>query len=188
VLSAGRIVCLLATTASVGVLAGCGTTVDSGGLSAGDRHAAQAAFDALHGSNIPIQLVTISDNVQNAPAACRVRLTASHPTTFRVYVFWVPYLGSEPYIWLDMTVTKDPSHDRFHMQTQQPVLPGGVLAPDGRTVEPWSVDTTLLSLYGAEQKQKNRKILVAHAGNVFSKPGSSCQVLTNGDLRLVPAR
>ncbi len=63
-----------------------GARVDSGGLSSGDRGAAQAALDALHGSNIPLQLVAISQSVQEAPAACRVHLVSEQPRTFHVYL------------------------------------------------------------------------------------------------------
>jgi hypothetical protein len=178
----------LVVTAGVAALAGCGGggAVDSGGLTAGDRKAAQAAMDALRKSNIPLQLVTITDTVQEVPAACRVRLVSKDPSTFRVYVFWIPWLGSEPYTWLDMTFTKDVSQGTFRLGTDKPVLPSGRLTPNGRNVNPYSVDATLLSRYGPAQARKNRQVLMAHAGNVFSKPGAKCQVLMNGDLRLVP--
>lgn len=177
----------LAVTAGVAALAGCGGgAADSGGLTAGDRKDAQAALDALRNTNIPIQLVNITDTLQSVPAACRVRLVSKEPSTFKVYVFWTPWLGSEPYTWLDMTFTKDVSRGRFQLGTDKPVLPGGRLDPTGRYVNPRSVDMTILSRYGPQQARKNREVLRAHAGNVFSKPGAMCQVLTNGDLRLLP--
>jgi hypothetical protein len=182
----GALAVVLATAAIV-ALAGCGSeAVDSGGLTSSDRKAAQTAMDALQGSNISLQLVAITEQVQSVPAACRVRLVARHPSTFRVYVFWIPWLGSSPYTWLDMTITKDASQGTFHLGTSKPVLPGGRLTPNGRSVDPWSLDTTLLSHYGPEQAKKNREVLLAKGGNVFSKPGARCQVLMNGGLRLVP--
>jgi hypothetical protein len=172
---------------ALGLLAGCGgDAVDSGGLTAGDRKAAQTAMDALQKSNVAIQLVNITDTVQSVPAACRVHLTSNEPRTFKVYVFWVPWLGSQPYTWLDMTLTKDVTKDAFHLGTAKPVLPGGRLDPNGRDVNPWTVDTTLLSRYGPAQARKNREVLRARGGDVFSKPGAGCQVLRNGSLRLLP--
>jgi hypothetical protein len=143
-------------------------------------------MDRLAKSNIAIQLVTITDTVQSVPGACRVHLVSRDPSTFRVYVFWTPWLGSQPYTWLDMTLSEDVSRDTFHLGTAKPVLPGGRLDPNGRNVNPWTVDTTLLSRYGPQQARKNREMLVSHAGNVFSKPRAKCQVLTNGELRLLP--
>ena len=179
-----------AAIAAFAVMAGCGASpqFDAGGLSAADHSTAQAAMDALHGSNIPLQLLAISTGVQEAPAACRVHLLSSHPTTFKVYLFWIPYLGGEDYTWLDMTITKNPSRDTFHLGTAHPVLPSGQLSANGRSVVPFTVDTTLLSRYGPQQARKSHQLLVAHAGNAFSKPGASCQVLMNGDLRLLPNR
>jgi hypothetical protein len=45
---------------------------------------------------------------------------------------------------------------------------------------------TPLSKYGPAQDKKNQEVLMAHAGNVFEKPTSKCQVLMNGYLRLLP--
>jgi hypothetical protein len=88
-----------------------------------------------------------------------------------------------------MKVTKDPKTSTFHLGTSEPVLlPGGRLSPNGRSVNPRSVDTTLLSLYGPKQARKNHRTLVAHGGDVFAKPGAGCQLLTNGSLRLLPNR
>ena len=174
--------------AAVVALAGCGGGggVDSGGLSAGDRSAAQTALDGLSGTNVARQLVAITAMVQNAPAACRVHQVSADPHTFKVYVFWIPWLGAEPYMWLDMTVQKDPSKGVYRLGTAKPVLPGGKLTPGGHSVDPWTQDTTLLSRYGAGQNKKNHEELLAHAGNVYAKPRAACQVLMNGDLRLVP--
>ena len=146
----------------------------------------QAALDALHGSNVSLQVVTTTKIVESIPATCRVHLLSKNPATFRVYVFWIPWLGSEAYTWLDMKVTKDPAQDTFVMGTAKPVLPGGLLTANGRSVDPFSQDTTILSRYGPQQAKKNRDVLMAHAGNAFQKPGARCQALSNGDLRLVP--
>ena len=169
-------------------LAGCSSdAADSGGLTAHDRTAAQGALDELQNSNISLQLVAITRWVQNVPAACRIHLESKNPNTYKVYVFWIPYLAAEPYVWLNMKVTKDPKTSTFHLGTAEPVLlPGGRLNPNGRSVNPRSVDTTLLSLYGPKQARKNHATLVAHGGDAFAKPGAGCQVLTNGSLRLLP--
>jgi hypothetical protein len=170
------------------VLAGCGSgSADSGGLTTHDRAAAQGALDELQGSNIPLQLVAITRWVQKVPAACRVRLASRDPDTYDVYVFWIPYLAAEPYVWLNMKVTKDPKTSTFHLGTSEPVLlPGGRLSSNGRAVNPRSVDTTVLSRYGPKQAKKSHDTLVAHGGDVFAKPGATCQLLTNGSLRLLP--
>jgi hypothetical protein len=173
--------------AAAAFLAGCGSDVDSGGLSAGDRNAAQAAMDALQQSNIPRQLVNFTSTAGLAPATCRIRLESRSPHTFRVYIFWIPYVGSQSYIWLDMKLAEDTARDRFHVGTEAPVLPSGTLSPDRKTVAPGSLDyDTPLARYGPRQAERNRRVLMAHGGNVFSKPGAKCQVLQNGYLRLVP--
>ncbi|HTP28818.1 MAG TPA: hypothetical protein VLV46_09990 [Gaiellaceae bacterium] len=188
---------LVVTAAGVLALAGCGGhggdsgglaqgAVDSGGLTAREREAAQTALDGLQNSNISFQLLSVTKWVQNVPSVCRVRLSSLDPTTFEVYVFWIPWLAAEPYAWLNMTLANDPKKSTFHLGTVEPVLSGGILERNGRTISPGSIDTTLLSRYGALQAAKGRAILVTHAGDVFSKPGAKCQVLQNGSLRLLP--
>lgn len=169
-------------------LAGCGSAgVDSGGLTAGDRNAAQAAMDALQTSNIPIQLVDLTATAGLPPAACRVRLESRSPSTFKVYVFWIPYIGPQSYSWLDMTITEDAARDKFHLGAAPAVLPSGNQLANGSIVAPPLADyDTPLSKYGRRQVKINSQVLRAHAGDVFSKPGARCQVLNNGYLRLVP--
>ena len=157
--------------------------VGAGGLSAQQRRDAQAAVDGLQDSNISLQLVTISTRwVQSVPATCRIRPVSAN--AYKVYLFWVPWLAAEPYVWLDMRVTNDPKTSTFHLGATQPVLPGGRLTKNGRNVNRLSVDTTLLSRYGEEQAKKGRQIMLAHGGDVFAKPGASCEVLKNGAIRL----
>jgi hypothetical protein len=179
------LVVLIVTAVGVLGLAGCGSSASgSGGL---DRAAAQRALDELQGSNIPLQLVTITKWVQKVPAACRIHPVSGSSKTYDVYVFWIPYLAAEPYVWLNMTVTGDPRTSTFHLGTSDPVLlPGGRLNANGRSINQRSVDTTVLSRYGAQQDMKNHKTLIAHGGDVFAKPGASCQLLTNGSLELLP--
>jgi hypothetical protein len=185
-----RLLIVTAVGVLVLALAGCASDgVDSGGLTAHDRTATQSAMDELQNSNISLQLVTITRWVQNVPAACRIHLVSRNPNTYKVYVFWIPYLAAEPYVWLKMKVTNNPRTSTFHLGTSEPVLlPGGRLSANGRTVNPRSVDTTLLSRYGSQQARKSHKTLVAHGGDVFAKPGAMCQLLTNGSLRLLPNR
>ncbi len=160
--------------------------VDSGGLTARERTDAQSAMDSLQDSNISLQLMTITTRwAQSVPAACRVHLVSRDPNTYEAYVFWVPWLAAEPYVWLNMKVTDDPATSTFTLGTTQPVLPGGRLKANGRSVNRLSVDTTLLSRYGAEQAKKGHEILVAHGGDVFAKPGASCEVLKNGSIKLL---
>ena len=126
--------------------------------------------------------------VQSVPATCRIRLVSRSPNAYKVYLFWVPWLAAEPYVWLNMRVTNDPRTSTFHLGATQPVLPGGRLTKNGRNVNRLSVDTTLLSRYGAEQAKKGRQIMLAHGGDVFAKPGASCEVLKNGAIRLRSVR
>jgi len=146
----------------------------SGGLSASERNDAQRALDGLQKSNIAFQLVALSRWVQSIPAACRVRPVPQSAGTYKVYVFWVPALAVNPYVWLDMNLTKDPRKGTFELGTAQSVPAGG------------SVDTALLSRYGSKQVRKGRELMVAHGNGVFAKPGATCQVLKNGSLRLLP--
>jgi hypothetical protein len=74
---------------------------DSGGFSAADRNAAQTAMNSLQTSNIPTQLINLSATAGLAPAACQVHLVSTKPHTFKVYVFWIPYVGPQSYSWLD---------------------------------------------------------------------------------------
>jgi hypothetical protein len=178
---------LIVITVGALMLAGCsGDGVDSGGLTRPERKTAQSAMDTLQNSNISLQLVTITRWVQSTPAACRVRLVSRDPSTFHVYVFWIPWLAAAPYVWINMNVTDDPKTSTFHLDTAQPVLPGGRLNRDGKTINRGSVDTTLLSRYGPPQAKKSRQILIANGGDVFEKPGTRCQLLENGSLRLLP--
>jgi len=152
-------------------LAACGSAaVDSGGLTAADRNAAQTAMNALQGSNIPIQLVGLTTVAGLAPAACRIHLVASKPSMFKVYVFWIPYVRSRPYTWLDMTITKDAARDTFHLGTAEPVNHGAAQRD------------------GSQRTAVDNHAIVVHGGDSFSKPGANCQVLMNGFLRVLPNR
>jgi hypothetical protein len=167
--------------ASIGavMLAGCGHgRVDSARLSGNDESAAQAALNALRGSNISRLLVSLSFRAGLPPAVCRVHLESSNPLTLKVYVFWIPFIVAETYSWLSMTVTKNVSRDTFHLGAAAVVPPQGGPSP---------VYNTPLSAYGKRLDRLSGRVLLAHAGDVFSKPGASCQVLTNGSLRLVPS-
>jgi hypothetical protein len=180
---------LILVAAGVVALSGCGGShrVDSGGLTVHERQVAQSAMDGLRTSNVSLQVINITRWVQNVPAACRIHLVSKSPATFKVYVFWIPWLAAEPYVWLDMKVTNDPRTSTFHLGTAQPILPGGRLKQNGRSINRGSVDTSLLSRYGAQGAKKSREILKAHAGDAFSEPGANCQVLQNGSLRLLPS-
>jgi len=158
----------------------------SSGLTADERADAQRAVDGLQDSNISLQLQTITTKwAQNPPATCRVGLVSRNPNRFKAYVFWVPWLAAEPYIWLNMDLTDGLHAGAFTLGTTQPVLPGGRLTRNGRSVNRLSVDTTLLSRYGQEQVQKGREIMAAHGGDVLSSPGATCEVLKNGSLELL---
>jgi hypothetical protein len=160
--------------------------VAAGGLTASQRRAAQGVLDRLQDSNISEQVVALSRFVQEAPATCRIRRVSA--SAYRVYVFWIPWLAANPYVWLKMTVADDPATSTFRLGTAQPVLPGGRLKANGRAVNRRSVDTTLLSRYGPEQAKKSRQMMVSQGGDAYGKGSAVCQVLKNGALRLVSNR
>ncbi len=162
------------------------TSGGAGGFSAAERKAAQTALDGLQDSNISFQLATITTRwAQNVPATCRVGLVSRSSDRFKVYVFWVPWLAAEPYIWLNMDLRAEPG--TFSLGTTQPVLPGGRLTKNGRKVNRLSVDTTLLARYGPEQAKKGRQIMAAHGRAVLALRGATCQVLKNGSLKILPS-
>ncbi len=186
--ASARALLLLAAVAGVLALAGCGSTpVAADGLSSKDRQAAQAALDKLQNSNISTQLLNLTLQVQNVPAACQIREVPEKPGSYEVYVFWIPWLAVEPYAWITMKLTGDPHTSTFHLETTEPILPGGRLNKDGQTINRGSIDTTLLSRYGAEQAKKSQQLLREHGGDVFTKPSAKCQLLKNGSLRLLPS-
>src|SRR5581483_11874653 len=118
---ARRLTRALVTLAAAPVfLVACGASVDSGGMTAGDRRAAQLAMNALQHSNISIQLVGLTTVAGRAPAACRVHVLSRKEQRFGVYVFWVPYDEARPYTWFSMTITQDPAEDTFHVGTAPP--------------------------------------------------------------------
>jgi hypothetical protein len=175
--------------AGTAVLAGCGGGVDSGGLSVADRNAAQAAMLALQGSNISMQLSQQTAVAGLAPAACRVHLVSRKPKTFKVFVFWAPYVGPSSYTWIDMTLVKDPRQDKFHLGTAGAIAGGGLQLPGGRIVAPALQDyeLPLKKEYGNQYAKVIENVMMAHApAHVFSKPGAPCQVLMNGLMRLLP--
>ncbi len=86
-----------------------------------------------------------------------------------------------------MTITKDSAKDKFHLGAQEAVLPGGLQLANGQVVAPtFSEYDTPLSQLGKRQRLKNARVLLAHAGDVFTKPTARCQVLMNGYLKLLP--
>ena len=186
--AAVRALLLLAAAAGVLALAGCGSTpVAPDGLSSKDRKAAQAALDVLQDSNIATQLLNVTLQVENVPAACQIREVPQQPGTYQVYVFWIPWLAVEPYVWVTMNLTGDPHTSTFQLETTEPILPGGRLNKDGQTINRASIDTTLLSRYGADQAKKSQQMLREHGGDVFTMPSAKCQLLKNGSLRLLPS-
>jgi hypothetical protein len=183
----GRVARLgLVAVGAAAILAGCGDSKDSGGMKISDRNAAQVAFNSLQTSNIPTVILNLVSTAGQIPAQCQVHLVSNNPATFKVYMFWVPYIGPSSYSWLDMTITKNSSQDKFHLGTQQAVAPGG-LGVGGLVPEPAGYvdyDLPLAKLSG--QAAVNKKVMQQHDGDIFSKPTAPCQVLKNGFLRLLP--
>ena len=183
---------LLAVAAAAGALAfalaGCGSTPpDPTGFTPRERKAAQATLDAFQNTNISFQLIAMTQLTQSVPSACQVRLVSQDPPTYKIYLFWIPWLAAEPYVWLNMDVPADPKASTLKLGLSEPILPGGRLSRDGQSINRGSVDTTLLSRYGADQEKKSQALLREHGGDVFAKPSAKCQVLKNGAIRLLPA-
>jgi hypothetical protein len=192
-LHGGRALSLaLLAAGTAAALTGCGSGgVDAGGMTAGDRKAAQAALDGLRtagGGNIPLQILSATSTAGKIPAACRVHLISRHPATFKVYVFWIPYVGPQAYTWFDMTVTKDASTDKFYYGTEQSELPGGQGLGGHAAPLPGEIeyDRPLKYSLGPRYTSVTQGHLHKHAGNAFEKPGAACYALKNGSLRLVP--
>jgi len=157
-------VALAGLAGAIGLTSCGGNAADSGGLTAGERRDAQLAMNALQRSNIPLQLVGLTTVAGLAPAACRVHLVSRRPNVFKVYVFWVPFERTRPYSWLEMTITKDPTRDAFHLGTARPGAKGAGLRARTRI---------------------DNRVIQDHAGGAFATPGARCQVLRNGYLKLL---
>jgi hypothetical protein len=159
------------------LLVGCGSqAVDSEGFTTQERNDAQTALDGLQKSNLPIQLVNLT-LVAGAVPTCRVHLASRNPNKFDVYLFWIPYNRGHTYTWVTMKLAKDPTKDRFDLET----APGSISA-SGKTAAPAvAVGPSPI------QRKRDQAVLRAHAGAAFSKPAARCQLLMNGYLRLLPA-
>lgn len=190
-LDKARLVALAVAVGTVAVaLAGCGgSRTDKNGFTPRERKAAQAALDSFQNTNISYQLVAMTQLTQSVPSACQIRLVSKSPRTYKIYVFWIPWLAAEPYVWLNMDVpAADSKASTMKLGLSEPILPGGRLSRDGQSINRGSVDTTLLSRYGEDQEKKSQALLVEHGGDVFAKPSAKCQLLKNGSLRLLPAK
>jgi hypothetical protein len=160
----GRALAVAAVALSAGALSGCGggATVDAGGLSSGDRKAADAIFRQLQSTPIPSALVQATAVAAAAPDTCRLRLQSESPRRFRLFIFWTPQPDPDPdvgadvptYTWLDATLGDQIVESRFRVGHADSSLP-------------------------------RAKVFRSHAGNVLTRPGGSCVLLSNGYLRLL---
>jgi hypothetical protein len=149
--------------ASAVALAGCGSAkADRDGFTAGDRKAAQAALDTLRQTSIPVALVSFTATARTAPAVCRIHLNSTTPRTFKLFLFWEPFINPEvtkeaikaTYTWFDATIGQQVLQDTF-------------------------------SLGHAKPHVSKAQVLKEHVGSAFAKPSKRCQVLANGYLSLV---
>lgn len=160
-----RPLAVAAIALSAGALSGCGGgsgKVDAGGLTAGDRKAADAIFRQLQSTPIPSALVQETAIAAAAPDICRLRLQSESPRRFRLFIFWTPQADPNPeigadlatYTWLDATLGEHIFESRFRVGHADSRLP-------------------------------RAKVVRSQAGNVLTKPGGSCVLLSNGYLRLL---
>ena len=137
------------------MLAGCGRAgrVDSGGLTAGDRAAAQKALDLLQPTAIPTTLLSISQTAGAVPKVCRVH--RREDGTYDLFIFWKPYDRQQAYAWLNGSVTQSTTNDHFHVGY-------------------------------AAGTSSGKQLLRRTQGNAYMRPYASCQIESDGLLRLVP--
>ena len=102
-------------SASAVVLSACGGSdpVDSGGMTSGDRAAAQRALDQLQGTAIPRTLLSLSAAASAIPQACQVHLRGKG--LFDVFLFWKPYAPPQSFAWLTGTIGERAANDRFRV-------------------------------------------------------------------------
>ena len=154
--------CVRATVAGITgalLLAGCGgAAVDSGGFTAKDRKLAQARLDTLRRTSIPAALLQITTVARTLPDVCRIHFAPADPKTFKLFLFWAP---SDP-------LDKNATYTWFEA-----------------TLRDEAVFHSFHIGY-AEQKLPRKRVLRAHADDVFAKPSKRCQILANGYLRLLP--
>jgi len=141
---------------------GGGRATDSGGFTAAQRSAAQAALDLVQQTAIPRRVVALSFQAGTAPSTCTV-LPAATPGTFRLLLAWAPdqpgYL-TMPHSVLSATIDETSAKkDSFDVTTFRTRL--GKAAP-----EPTGVNANFVRA-------------------ALSKPAEQCDVLENGKLQLV---
>lgn len=159
-MKAGRAAAL---AACVLACAACGSkqSVDSGGFTADERKAAQAALDRLQQTMIPKTVVGVSIQSAQAPRICSVLLQPGSPGLFKLFVAWKPSAAAYrfvPQTLLEATIGQAKVKDvQYHVTTF-----------GGRVPVPASVEATLVRA-------------------VESKPAERCEALENGQLRLVAA-
>jgi len=159
----GRPLAVAAVALAAGALSACGGgTVDAGGLTAGDRKAADDILRQLRSTSIPSVLFEETAIAAAAPDICRLRLQSENPRRFRLFIFWTPQRDPQPetgqnlptYTWLDATLADQIVESKFR-------------------------------LGHADSRLPRTKVVRSHAGNVLTKPGASCVLLSNGSLKLL---
>ena len=139
-------------------LAGCGSSkTDAGGFTKSDRLDAQRALDTLEYTSIPSAVLQISDE-SHVPNSCTVHLQSKSPTTFRVFLTWIPrntdIANGDSYTWLEAIVSPTGEKPVFHMGNIPSDVPHDVAM----------------------------RQLESHYGTAMQLPYEKCEVLANGDL------
>jgi hypothetical protein len=149
-------VCALASTA-------CGSkqSADIGGSTAAQRKAVSSALNLLQHTKIPRTVVAISFQIGQAPSTCTVIPGPGTQGIFELFVAWKPTnpnadVASAPQSVLEATIDDGSfKNDRFHVSSFGSGVP-----------EPAGVKASLVRA-------------------VLSTLAQRCEVLENGDLRLV---
>jgi hypothetical protein len=136
--------------------AGCGDTVDEGGFSAKDRSAASTALGGLEQTSVPTTLVELTNTAGTAPLYCSVHLQSPSDKRFSLFIFWRPSKRAFRGTFI-----------WFRATLMQEV--GGDTFKSG--YEPTGVGAT--------------QVIKAEARDAFARPREPCQILMNGDVRLV---
>jgi hypothetical protein len=135
---------------------GCGESGQKKGFSSGDRAAAAAAPGALEHTNIATTLVDLTNTAGTVPAYCRIHATAGGAKRFDLFILWRPSKRTSRGTYIWFRAT-------LANQVAQDTFRSGY--------EPLST-----GLAG---------VLHSQAGDAFTRPSESCEILMNGDVRLL---
>ena len=151
-----RVVAMTVVVVSTVATAGCGQSVDKGGFSSADRAAAETALGALEQTNVPTTLVVLTNTAGTVPTVCRVHMESKQPRRFGLFILWRP----------SKRVFRG-TYTWFRAS----------LTPD---VKSDRFRSGYVPVEGGEAG-----VVKSNAGDILSRPSESCEILMNGDVRLL---